>query len=156
MPQVDDALLTLVIGVTGHRDIPPQEYEPLAARVTELLLSLRRDYPSLPLLMLNPLAEGGDRIAARAAVALGVPLLVPIPFSREEYERDFDTPRSLEEFRSLIAGAQVRELPLAPGISAADIAVARAGAEPAVRASLASFVSSHCQVLLALSGRTSQ
>ena len=155
MPQVDDALLTLVIGVTGHRDIPLGEYDSLAARVTELLQSLQRDFPGLPLLMLNPLADGGDRIAARAAVALGVPLFVPLPFARAEYERDFEAPESLEEFRELIAGARVRELPLAPGVTAADIA-ARGQARNVQYAQLGMFVSSHSQVLLALwDGRAS-
>jgi hypothetical protein len=149
MPQVDDALLTLVIGVTGHRDIPAGEYDVLAARVTELLQSLRRQHPGLPLLMLNPLADGGDRIAARAAVALGVPLFVPLPFAREEYERDFDTPESLAEFRDLLSGARVRELPLAPGVTPEQIA-ARGEARNRQYAQLGMFISSHCQVLLAL------
>ncbi|MAL03734.1 MAG: hypothetical protein CL625_05600, partial [Arenimonas sp.] len=69
MPQVRDALLNLVIGVTGHRDIPVEEHPALQARIVRLIESLRRDFPALPLLMLNPLAEGGDRIAARAARA---------------------------------------------------------------------------------------
>lgn len=149
MPQVDDALLTLVIGVTGHRDIPASEHAALSARVTELLQSLRRDFPALPLLMLNPLAEGGDRIAARAAVALGVPLFVPLPFGREEYERDFESPDSLAEFRELLSGARVRELPLAPGIRAEQIAV-RGPERNRQYAQLGMFISSHCQVLLAL------
>ena len=149
MPQVDDALLTLVIGVTGHRDIPAGEYEALAARVTELLQSLRRDFPALPLVMLNPLADGGDRIAARAAVALGVPLFVPLPFAREEYERDFETPDSLAEFRDLVSGARIRELPLAPGIRADEVAV-RGPARNRQYAQLGMFISSHSQVLLAL------
>jgi len=149
MPQVDDALLTLVIGVTGHRDIPADEFPALAARVAELLRTLRREFPGLPLLMLTPLADGGDRIAARAAVALDVPLFVPLPFARDEYERDFDTPESLAEFRELVAGARVRELPLAPGISADQIA-ARGPARNRQYAQLGMFISSHCQVLLAL------
>lgn len=149
MPQVDDALLTLVVGVTGHRDIPSDEFPALAARVTELLKTLRREFPGLPLLMLNPLADGGDRIAARAAAAMDVQLFVPLPFARDEYERDFDTPESLAEFRELIADARVRELPLAPGVSAEEIAI-RGPARNRQYAQLGMFISSHCQVLLAL------
>lgn len=156
MPQVRDALLTLVIGVTGHRDIPTEEYDALQARVVRLIAALRKEFPSLPLMMLNPLAEGGDRIAARAAKAMSVPLFVPLPFSVEEYERDFETPESLAEFRELLEGAELRVLPLAPGITAE--AVHRRGeARNRQYAQLGMFISSHCQVLLALwDGRPSQ
>ncbi|HEY9143319.1 MAG TPA: hypothetical protein VIM90_04725 [Arenimonas sp.] len=149
MPQVRDALLNLVIGVTGHRDIPVEEHPALQARIVRLIETLRRDFPALPLLMLNPLAEGGDRIAARAAIAMSVPLFVPLPFSVEEYEKDFETPASLAEFRELLAGSEVRVLPLAPGASADDIRE-RGEARNRQYAQLGMFVSSHCQVLLAL------
>ena len=156
MPQVRDALLTLVIGVTGHRDIPVEEYEALQARVVRLITTLRKDFPQLPLLMLNPLAEGGDRIAARAAKAMSVPLFVPLPFSVEEYERDFETPESLAEFRELLEGAELRVLPLAPGITA-EAVHQRGEARNRQYAQLGMFISSHCQVLLALwDGRPSQ
>ena len=149
MPQVRDALLTLVIGVTGHRDIPVEEHAALQARVVGLIETLRRDFPDLPLLMLNPLAEGGDRIAARAARAMSVPLFVPLPFAVEEYERDFETPASLAEFRELMAGSEIRVLPLAPGVTAEDIRQ-RGEARNRQYAQLGMFISSHCQVLLAL------
>ena len=149
MPQVRDALLTLVIGVTGHRDIPVEEHAALQARVVGLIETLRRDFPDLPLLMLNPLAEGGDRIAARAARAMSVPLFVPLPFAVEEYERDFETPASLAEFRELMAGSEIRVLPLAPGVTADDIRQ-RGEARNRQYAQLGMFISSHCQVLLAL------
>ncbi|KFL37867.1 hypothetical protein [Arenimonas donghaensis] len=149
MPQVHDALLTLVIGVTGHRDIPVAEHAALHARVTDLIRSLRAQFPHLPLLMLNPLAEGGDRIAARAALAQAVPLFVPLPFSVAEYEKDFETAESLAEFRELLAGSQVRVLPLAPGITEEAIRE-RGQARNLQYAQLGMFISSHCQVLLAL------
>lgn len=149
MPQVRDALLTLVIGVTGHRDIPDAEHAPLQARIEDFLRDLRRQFPDLPLLMLNPLAEGGDRIAARAARTLNVPLFVPLPFAVEDYERDFGSPESLAEFRSMIAGSDLRVLPLAPGITAEAVRE-RGEARNRQYAQLGMFISSHCQVLLAL------
>jgi len=155
MPQVSDALLTLVIGVTGHRDIPASEHAVLEARIAGFLRDLGRQFPDLPLLMLNPLAEGGDRIAARAAASLGIPLFVPLPFDADEYERDFDTDASRTEFRQMLAGAAVRVLPLAPGIGADDIRP-RGEARNRQYAQLGMFLSSHCQVLLALwDGRAS-
>lgn len=149
MPQVRDALLTLVIGVTGHRDIPDEENAPMQARIEAFLHDLRLQFPDLPLVMLNPLAEGGDRIAARAARAHGVPLFVPLPFAIDEYERDFASPESLAEFRAMLAGSDVRVLPLAPGITANAIRQ-RGEARNRQYAQLGMFISSHCQVLLAL------
>jgi hypothetical protein len=64
-----------------------------------------------PLLrLLSPLAEGADRLAAEAGLALGYRLEALLPFAREEYERDF--PGSLEAFRGLLEQAGPRVLAL--------------------------------------------
>lgn len=149
MSPVADCAVNLVVGVTAHRDIPPGEHAALRDRIRDFLQTLQRVYPELPLMLMNPLAEGGDRLAAQVARELAIPLFAPLPFARDEYERDFSSPASLQEFRDLLGGAQVRELPLAPGISAADIA-ARGDARNRQYAQLGMFISSHCQILLAL------
>lgn len=61
---------------------------------------------------LCPLAEGADRLAAHEAHAQGWPLVVPMPFHRQEYERDFKTKESLDEFRMMLgwAGEDTLEL----------------------------------------------
>jgi hypothetical protein len=68
---------------------------------------------------------------------------------QEEYERDFATPESLARFRRLLAQAQVRHLPLAAGNTMEKIN-ARGEARNRQYAQLGMFVSSHCQLLLAL------
>ena len=139
----------LVIGVTAHRDIPVDQHERLVERMDALFNNLRKACPDLPLLMLNPLADGGDRLAARVARMHGIPLIVPLPFAQAEYERDFVEPASLDEFRSLLVGAEIRELPLATGIFADDI-LDHGPARDRQYAQLGMYVSSHCQILLAL------
>ena len=141
--------VSLVIGVTAHRRIAPEQ-EP---RIVELLDGfferLQARFPHLPLLLLNPLAEGGDRLVARVARRHGIPLCVPLPFNRLIYEETFHEPGSLDEFRGLMDGAMVRQLPLAVGIHEADLLQA-GHARDRQYAQLGMYISSHCQVLLAL------
>jgi hypothetical protein len=59
----------------------------------------------LLLLVISPLAEGADRIAAQEAVALGFGLQCPLPFDRDEYEKDFSTSESRAEYRAMLATA---------------------------------------------------
>src|SRR6202041_2414503 len=44
-------LAPLVIGVTGHRDLRDEDRIHLAAKVKEILLDLRKDYPATPLVV---------------------------------------------------------------------------------------------------------
>ena len=53
--------------------------------------------------VISPLAEGADRLVAKEAIALGFELQCPLPFTREEYQRDFESAQSRQEFCALIA-----------------------------------------------------
>lgn len=139
----------LCVGLTAHRDLVPSEEPRLRSQVRAFFLQLKARFPDLPLRLISALAEGGDQLAAEEALALGIELMVPLPLPQNEYERDFHDAGSLARFRALLAHARVRTLPLAPGN---DIAVVRERGEARNRqyAQLGMFVSSHCQVLLAL------
>jgi hypothetical protein len=50
----------------------------------------------------SSLAEGADRFAAQAALALGYELQCPIPFRREEYAKDFSSDSSRDEYFNLL------------------------------------------------------
>lgn len=105
----------LVIGVVAHRDLVATEQPALRAAVRTFLERMRRDYPGTPLRLLCALAEGGDQLVAEVAHELGIPLVVPLPMPRRDYERDFTDPQALTRLRVLIADAEVLVLPLAPG-----------------------------------------
>ena len=75
--------------------------------------------------------------------------MVPLPLPLAAYEHDFEDPESLGRFRALLAQARVRTLPLAPRIDVDDVQ-ARGSARNRQYAQLGMFVSSHCQLLLAL------
>ncbi|MBS0456551.1 MAG: hypothetical protein JSS44_04335 [Proteobacteria bacterium] len=148
-PAAADARMRLNIGLTAHRDLVHAQEPALREAVRVFLENLRAQYPSLPLRLISALAEGGDQLVAEEALNLGIELMAPLPMPQAEYERDFTDPATLARFRTLLARAQVRVLPLAPGNSAAGIA-ARGPARNRQYAQLGMFVSSHCQLLLAL------
>ena len=91
----------LLLGVVGHRRLPDPPDE-LRRVVRGVLDGFRSRYASTPIVLLSALAEGADRLVAREALDAGFSLVVPLPMPREEYEKDFVTPQSLAEFRSLL------------------------------------------------------
>jgi hypothetical protein len=58
--------------------------------------------------MVSSLAEGSDRIAAEAALAIGLPLDVVLPCARAVYEQTFVDDSSRAEFESLLDKARAR------------------------------------------------
>ena len=99
------------VRVTGHRAerlAEEADANPLGRAVWEVVRRLAhaaRDAGFQPWL-LSPLAEGADRLVARVALVSGYRLRVVLPFPRSRYEKDFGSPRSLNEFRTLLGEAQ--------------------------------------------------
>jgi hypothetical protein len=91
-------LAPLVIGITGHRDLRDEDRKILEERVKGIFSKLHEDYRETPLVLVSPLAEGADRLAAEAALAAhaGVRLIVPLPLPIDLYEMDFDHVSVLE------------------------------------------------------------
>ncbi len=127
--------IPIVVGVTGHRDISPEHEAQLEGRVREALDDLSARCPSCPIVLLTGLAEGADRIAARAALGAGHAIAGVLPMDREEYERDFATEASRAEFRELSHQAvTVRTLPDRP--DGRDAAYSALGVDIAKRCTL--------------------
>lgn len=97
--------LPLVLGITGHRNAPARDYPQLEAAVRKVFDELREDYPHTPLVLLSPLAEGADRLAARVALQCGVELIARLPMEIHDYESDFQTQESHREFHALLSKA---------------------------------------------------
>ncbi len=112
--------LSLVIGVTGHRDLRPGDIETLKAHVETIFDRLEDEYanpswflerklrgllPALanwfkdrrrkragatPMIVLSALAEGADQLVAQIAYDRGLPVIAPLPLPVKEYRRDFE------------------------------------------------------------------
>jgi hypothetical protein len=133
----------LVVGVTSHRNLVTAEIDALRARVRGFFEHLQRDRPELPLVVLSSLAEGGDQLVAREALACGAKLVAPLPLPVPDYAEDFASPELRAGFIDLCGEAEVLELPLLGGGihgDARDRQYAQAGV----------FVASHSHLLLAL------
>ncbi|MGH8171901.1 MAG: hypothetical protein ACREPX_02060 [Rhodanobacteraceae bacterium] len=137
----------LIVGVTSHRNIASDEIASVRSHVREFLERLRVEFSHLPLIVLSPLAEGGDQLVAEEAIAVGARVVAVLPMQRAEYARDFpDDAR--RRFESLCDAAEIIELPRAYGASSAD---SPAGHErDAHYAAAGVYVSDHCHLLLAI------
>jgi hypothetical protein len=93
--------LPLVVGVTGHRDPPPDSEAELRRRFGDVLDTLQRRHPSLQLLVLSGLAAGADMIAAEEAIDRGIRVLGCLPMPPAQYEEDF-SPEETRRFRDVL------------------------------------------------------
>ena len=139
----------LVVGVTSHRNLAADEIEPIRQRIAAFFAQLKADFPGMPLVMLSALAEGGDQLAAREALAAGARLIAPLPLLPETYREDFVDDATRDEFDQLCSHADVMQLPLLPGQTLAEIAV-HGDARDRQYAQAGVFIASHCHILLAL------
>lgn len=110
--------LELRVGVTGHVDLDEQDpalLEAVAGHVRELArVDAARSQVWTPtgLTVVSALAEGADRIVARAVLAAGGRLEAVLPLPVEDYLDDFGGPPSVVEFHGLLQqAANVTVLP---------------------------------------------
>lgn len=140
---------SLVVGVTGHRNLRAGDLPGLRTQVRVFFLDLQRRYPDLPLSLLSSLAGGGDQLVAEEAFALGLRVIAPLPVSPELYLQDFDRPEERAVFERQLARAESLLLPVRQDSDPA--AVSQPGPERDLQYAQAGvFVSSHCHILLAL------
>ncbi len=140
----------LIVAVTGHRDLVAREIPGIRDRVDEFLTGLREEYPDRGVSVMSSLAEGADQLVAEQAVKLDIPLIVPLPMTRELYVKDFDSVTVREKFDFLSSrAAETYELPVTPGNTLESISDYGA-ARDLQYAQLGVFLCAHCHILLAL------
>src|SRR6476620_10466845 len=96
---------TFVFGVSGHRDAIAEDFPELGNRIQAIFDRFRLANPNATFELLSPLAEGADRMAAEVALRSGLQLVVPLPMAQADYEQDFATSESRQDFRRLLAAA---------------------------------------------------
>ena len=101
----EDSRIPIVVGVTGHRALRPEDRETLTEAVKGELKSLRGKYPHSPLLLLTSLAEGADLLCADAAAELGIPIAAALPMEAEAYASAFP-PEEKQRFDRHCQGAE--------------------------------------------------
>jgi hypothetical protein len=160
--------LALRVGVTGARDLAPENIARLRDQLQVVLQKIKSNMERLgkedgvaaryagfeqelrapSLRFISPLAHGADRLAAAVALDVGYQLYVPMPFPQNEYEQDFksaepDASRpdaDLQEFRDLLAKAKADWLSLDGDRGDQDRAYEAVG----------EFVTRHSDVLIAI------
>ncbi|CAA7620689.1 hypothetical protein MCP1_30067 [Candidatus Terasakiella magnetica] len=118
------------LGVTGHRDLRPEDLGALEGAVSDLIAQVN---PSPSWSLLSSLAEGADRLVARVALDHGARLMVVLPMDSQVYESDFPTPASIAEFRALLVRAEAVETLPWSMVEPRSLAYARAGSVVAAR-----------------------
>jgi len=140
----------LVVGVTSHRDLAPGQLPELRRRLKDVFSALRDRFPELQLVVLSPLAEGGDRLVAEAGLAAGARLIVPLPLPAQVYAQDFPTAQSRAQFEYLLEQAEVVALPLPDGEDGIEALHVRGVLRDRQYLLAGLYVASHCHVLFAL------
>jgi len=130
------------VGVTGHRKLG--DLERLSLEIERILERIRRMAPSAPttpvrLGIVSPLAEGADRLVARAVLRdYDGALEAALPMAPDDYAKDFTTDASRQEFFSLLD--QARMIAVTPSTDNREEAYAQVG----------QYVVERCDVLVAL------
>jgi len=152
MPEIDDNdyRIHLILGITGHRDIPQEDVDKLKEKIKEIFNELKGKYPHTPLLLLTPLAEGADRIAAKAAIEEGIDYAVVLPFPEEEYVKDF--PETMDEYYDLRDKEKHKNLKgIFPLKDKMDDDAKKYGSErDKLYENVGAYIARHSQILIAL------
>ena len=113
-----NTLIPLYLGITGHRDITDVDQIRLKEMIKEFIIRKQEQCPNTPVVVLTPLAEGADRIAALAAIECGIDFIATLPMPRKDYIKSFRPKESIDEFDKLFSKAsKVIELPCSNDIS---------------------------------------
>jgi len=140
----------LRIGVTGHRDLDPADVDHLRKTVEGLLGQLRQRLPGIHVELVSGMADGADRIAAEAALAVGMNVHALLPMPLDMYLDDFDE-ASQRHLRALLADPRVQttELELPLGIDREQASV-HGWARDALYVALAERLREGTSILLAM------
>jgi len=87
---LEDRRLPIIISTSGHQDITPESRGAVEEGVKALVEELRRRYSNTrKIVLMSALAEGADRMIARAAIEEDVLLAPVLPMPEEEYKKTF-------------------------------------------------------------------
>ena len=103
----------LVVGVSGHMDLDPDDIPGLRNAIASFLQELKRHLPETEIQIIVGMAEGADLLVAETALDMGVRVEAVLPMPLEHYVEDFDDD-TLVLLKSLLARRDVRCTELRP------------------------------------------
>ena len=136
--------IPIVVGVTGHLAIRPEDRSALSAAVRKELKHIRELCPHSGVVMLTSLAAGGDLLCADAAEELGIPVAAALPRPREDYALDFDEVDRARVEAHCDRAEQVFVTPPTEALPAGGVTRDYQFRQAGI------YVAAHCHVLLAL------
>lgn len=159
--QENQSSIPLIIGVSGHRDISNDDIGKCREKTRSILNYFLKSYPSTPIIVLSPLAEGADRLVAEEVIKIRdagesrICIIAPLPFDQAVYEQDFDE-ASIQQFRHLLGQVDeyfaiesyawqdfdAEKISRGEGVSAPE--------RKAQYANIGAFIARHSNILLAL------
>jgi hypothetical protein len=96
-----------MVGVSGHRDLDPNDDTRLREAVTDFVQQLKERLPDTELRLVVGMAQGADLLVAETALGLGVPVEAVLPMPLADYAADFDE-ATLAHLKELLRRPQVR------------------------------------------------
>ena len=103
----------LVVGVSGHMDLDPDDIPGLRGSIAAFLQELKRHLPETDIQIIVGMAEGADLLVAETALDMGVRVEAVLPMPLEHYVADFDDD-TLLLLKSLLARRDVNCTELRP------------------------------------------
>ena len=85
-----------IIGVTGHRRLPPDRVPALTAEIAAFYQKEIARLGAGSITVLSSLAAGADTLCVKLALDAGLRLIVPLPVPALEYREDFTGPAAAE------------------------------------------------------------
>ena len=153
-PEPISGRVSLVIAVSGHRDLYRDDYDDITDRICEELEKQCRNYPHTPILVLTGMAEGADRLAIIAVERLQKQFDIAwrpvLPMPREAFLVDFPSATSQKELEELLKGQIIFEIPIHEGNSFAQVCVEGSRERDQQYADLADFLVKTSQIVIAV------
>ena len=93
---------SIIVGVTGHRDIDKEQKLQLKTKVCEILSEIKNNNSDSRVVVMSGMAIGADMICAEAAIEMNCTLSAALPMEVSEFRKDFSA-EDVQDFDRLIA-----------------------------------------------------
>src|SRR4029077_10680158 len=144
-----------MVGVSGHRDLDPDDSPRLREAVTNFVQQLKAHLPDTDLRLIVGMAQGADLLVAETALGLGVAVEAVLPMPLEQYAADFDA-ETLASLKTLLQHPDIRCDELSPVSTGEALLQHSAAQRDAMYANLTDTLIRRSSLLLALwDGRAS-